>query len=191
MENRFEAPKKIQQILNGYQHLWMVAGGWAIDLFLNRETRTHHDIEIAIPRKDQLKIKAYLADWNLQCVQSHQFYDWEHGHFLELPIHEIHGQFKEEKIEVLLNEIEGDTWKFRRVLEIEYPLSKTVLISATGIPILAPEIVLLYKAKNPRTKDHSDFLQIIGLLDSEKQQWLKAAIKRTHGNLHDWLKAIN
>ncbi|WP_445326865.1 nucleotidyltransferase domain-containing protein [Solibacillus sp. FSL W7-1464] len=35
-----------------------IAGGWAIDLLIGKETREHKDI--AIFRKDQLNLKAYL-----------------------------------------------------------------------------------------------------------------------------------
>ena len=52
----FEAPKKIYTLLQKYPNTWMVAGGWAIDLFLHRETRLHQDIEIAIPKFEQKSI---------------------------------------------------------------------------------------------------------------------------------------
>jgi len=31
---------------------WWVAGGWAIDLFLNRSTRQHHDLDVGVLRRD-------------------------------------------------------------------------------------------------------------------------------------------
>ena len=40
-----------------------MAGGWAIDLFLGRETRNHQDIDIAIFREDQFELRRHLANW--------------------------------------------------------------------------------------------------------------------------------
>ena len=44
--------------------MWFFAGGWAIDLFLGKETRKHSDIEIAILRNDQLYLKK--MNWNFK-----------------------------------------------------------------------------------------------------------------------------
>jgi hypothetical protein len=37
---------------------WCVVGGWSIDLWLGRETRTHGDLEIAIARSDFPRVRA-------------------------------------------------------------------------------------------------------------------------------------
>ena len=42
---KFSEPIRLKKLLQGYKGIWMVAGGWAIDLYLNKETRHHHDIE--------------------------------------------------------------------------------------------------------------------------------------------------
>ncbi|MFT4100795.1 MAG: hypothetical protein QM674_07115 [Burkholderiaceae bacterium] len=31
---------------------WWIAGGWAIDMFLDRETRSHKDLDVGILRRD-------------------------------------------------------------------------------------------------------------------------------------------
>ena len=56
----FEACTKIKKIMDKYGFPWFIAGGWAIDLFLNSETRLHDDIEIGIYRKDQMKLFRYF-----------------------------------------------------------------------------------------------------------------------------------
>jgi hypothetical protein len=111
---------------------WFVAGGWAIDLFLEKETRPHEDIEIAIFRNDQLAMQNYLKNWNLKKVVSCELIDWEEGEFLYLPIFEIHC-FNEKEglsfLEVLLNETSGEEWIFRRNQKITRPISKLSLTS--------------------------------------------------------------
>ncbi|WP_460529046.1 nucleotidyltransferase domain-containing protein [Flindersiella endophytica] len=42
-------PSEIAHHLTGIAAPWCVAAGWALDLFLGRQTRKHGDIEIAIP----------------------------------------------------------------------------------------------------------------------------------------------
>ena len=63
----FKVPVKVNSWLRDSSAQWGVAGGWAIDLFLNKETRPHKDIEVAILRRDQLVIKEELiSDWRFR-----------------------------------------------------------------------------------------------------------------------------
>ena len=109
---------------------------------------------------------------------------------LELPIHEIHAFYQDEKLEILLNEIDGATWTFRRNPSITYPLNQTLIIATNGIPILCPEVVLLYKAKGFLGKDYADLLVAIPYMETPKLSWLNQAILHTHGQDHPWLAII-
>lgn len=176
--------------MSAFNKTWFFAGGWAIDLFIGRETRQHQDIEIALFRKDQLNLKEYLKEWEFKKVIKGKFYAWE-NEFLELPVHEIHALNKPngEKLEVLLNETKDNDWKFRRDLRISYPLKSVWSYSDTGIPYLNPEIVLLYKVKNTRDKDHQDFMAILEKLDDDNKKWLQDAIQ-LHEPEHKWLQYL-
>ena len=187
---KFSEPKRIAKLFNQYKGKWMIAGGWAIDLFLNKQTRNHSDIEIAIPRNEQLAIKSYLAYWRLGYIKSAKTIPWIKDDFLELPIHEIYGIYGEEKIEILLNEFDEKKWRYRRNLKIEYPSEKAIITSKLNIPILCPEIVLLYKSKSYRKKDENDFLNSIEMIDSKNLKWLCEAIQKTHGINHQWIEII-
>jgi hypothetical protein len=37
----FALPLQIKELMRDFQPNWFVAGGWAIDLFLGKETRSH------------------------------------------------------------------------------------------------------------------------------------------------------
>ena len=176
--------------MSGFNKIWFFAGGWAIDLFIGRETRQHSDIEISLFRKDQLNLKEYLKEWDFKKVINGGFYTWG-NEFLELPIHEIHALNKSngDKLEVLLNETEDYNWKFRRDFRIFHPLKSVWGYSETGIPYLNPEIVLLYKAKDTRDKDHQDFMAIVEKLDGERRKWLRYAI-HLHEPEHKWLQYL-
>lgn len=186
----FEQCRQVTSFMAGFNKTWFIAGGWAIDLFIGKETREHKDLEIALFRKDQLNLKAYLEDWEFMKVIKGEFHTWE-NEFLDLPIHEIHATNKlnGDKIEVLLNETEDNDWKFRRDLRIAYPLNSVWSYSETGIPYLNPEIALLYKARNAREKDQKDFMTIKDYLDNEKKQWLRYALE-LHEPEHKWLKFL-
>ena len=143
----FEQCRRIKSIMESFHCKWFIAGGWAIDLHVGKESRIHKDIEIAIFREDQFKLKEYLHDWEFKKAISGEFHPWK-NEYLELPIHELHAENKvsKEKIEVLLNETNGDKWRFRRDIRISSPIKEFSNYTSEGIPYVSPEIVLLYKA---------------------------------------------
>ena len=62
----FEPVRKIAAIMHGFGKPWFVAGGWAVDLFLGRETRAHEDIEVSIFRRDQEHIHHRLMAMGME-----------------------------------------------------------------------------------------------------------------------------
>ncbi|AUB36659.1 Catechol 2,3-dioxygenase or other lactoylglutathione lyase family enzyme [Nostoc flagelliforme CCNUN1] len=189
----FSELMKLSGLLNDFRQPWFVAGGWAIDLFIGDVTRVHKDIEIAIFRKDQSRLREYLFGWEFTKVINGKMEPWNEDEWLELPIHEIHAHTKNNllsELEILLDECSQSEWRFRRNLDIARPLSMIRLRSDIGVPFLAPEIVLLYKAKNPRSKDEDDFYRVCRLLDEERQVWLKQAITVCYPR-HHWLTELD
>jgi hypothetical protein len=178
--------------MQGFKSDWFIAAGWAIDLYLEKETRQHEDIEIAIFREDQIALQNYLEGWILKKVVNSTLSEWKQNEHLKLPIHEIHC-FKEndesQSLEVLLNEIDGERWLFRRNLKITKPRSKLYLTFKLGMKFLCPEIVLLYKSKNPRTKDEKDFKAVVECLNIESKAWLKNALTICYSE-HHWLQRL-
>lgn len=187
----FEQCNRIQSLLSGFQYPWFIAGGWAIDLYIGRETREHSDIEIAIFREDQLRLKEFLAGWNLCKVDHHKISLWDGG-FLKLPIHEIHACKREsgDVLEILLNEADSREWIFRRDSRIKQPKHAIWCHAESGFPILNPEIVLLYKTKNTRDKDTLDFLNVKDFLNDNQKTWLRKAIE-LQDSKHEWLEYLS
>jgi hypothetical protein len=187
-----EPPTKVQSLMREFQRAWFIAGGWAIDLFLGKTTREHDDIEIAIFRKDQIALQKYLSDWNLRKAANGELSEWKKGEYLELPVHAVHC-FNETAelsfIEVLLNESENGEWQFRRNRQITKPLFELYLTNDSGIKYLCPEVVLLYKSKNPRAKDEKDFRAVGGHLSAKSKKWLKDALLIC-ARQHHWLQDL-
>ncbi|MCY7348622.1 MAG: hypothetical protein LH614_20725 [Pyrinomonadaceae bacterium] len=188
----FDLPLQIAAVLRGFKPSWFVAGGWAIDLFLEKETRLHQDIEIAIFRKDQAVLHDYFDGWLLQKVINGELVVWHRDEWLTLPIHEVHC-YKETaqppQIEILFNESNKTEWLYRRNENIRRSLVKIQPESSAGVNFLCPEVVLLYKSKNPRAKDERDFQAVVKRLDVECKEWLKDAIKVSNSK-HHWLRSL-
>src|SRR5689334_14466301 len=112
---------------------WAVAGGWAIDLFVGRQTRDHADLDIAVWRDDQHLLRACLeTEWQLDVAENHQLRPWRVGESLSLPLFEIHARLRREPgqhLELLLNDRDAHSWIFRRDPRITYPLPRTFLTS--------------------------------------------------------------
>ncbi len=74
-------------------------------------------------------------------------------------------------------------------MKILLPLATIGRRTDDGIPYLAPEIQLLYKAKQPRPKDEADLARTLPYLDPESHQWLTQALALVHPG-HPWLTRL-
>ena len=189
--NDFSEPQEVATLLQSVRCRWGVAGGWAIDLFLGRVTREHQDIEIAILREDQLILQEHLAShgWSFDWVHGEKLCPWPIGESLQWPSHEIwcRSQGPVQSLEILLNERQGDAFVFRRDSRIVAPLDHTFIASSRGIPIVAPEIVLLYKANRPdASKERTDFSSALNSLSPERLRWLITSLTLVDPG-HVWL----
>jgi hypothetical protein len=192
MPQSFDTILAIAAVMQNYPCPWFVSGGWAIDLFLERVTRDHSDIEIGIYRRDQIAVQQFLRGWTLekvvQTAAGGKWLPWEENEVLELPIHQ--GRAKRSRpepaeFELFLNERNETHWISRRHPEITRPADEIVLVSFLGIPILAPEIQLLFKAKQTRAKDQNDFQNTLARLSPIQRHWLADALSRFYPS-HAW-----
>lgn len=171
---------------------WAICGGWAIDLFLNWVTRPHKDVDIAIARQDQLALHAYLTvrGWTLSIADRGELTPWAEGAYIELPRHTVwatNAGHRPDLVEVLLNELECEEFRFRKDTSITMDLGRAFRRSPAGLPVLAPEIVLLYKAGDPASPESAaDFGVMLPVLDATRRRWLKHGINRLYPD-HPWV----
>ena len=191
----FDVPRRIGQLFANATFPWAIAGGWAIDLFLDAESRAHDDVEVTVWRRDQRAARALLEDvgYDLTTQRDGRTEPWGMNEWLALPVHELHAASAEPgalPLELLLNEVEGNELCFRRDRSIRRPLGVAMLSTPSGLPVLAPELVLLYKSGGARRpKDEHDFGRCLPALSAEQRNWLSGAIARTQSD-HPWLTAI-
>ncbi|HYY41879.1 MAG TPA: hypothetical protein VE775_04040, partial [Pyrinomonadaceae bacterium] len=142
-------------------------------------------------RKDQLALHRHFQGWRWQKVLNGALSEWQ-GERLDQPVHELYCRneaAEPHQLEVLLNEARGNDWVFRRNDAVTRPVAECCLTSAAGINLLAPEIVLLYKSKQPRAKDEQDFAVTLEHLEPERRDWLRAALA-TCAPGHQWLARL-
>ena len=193
MDERFAPILQVIAIMNDFPAPWFVAGGWAIDLFLEKVTRPHADVEIGIYRADQQLIWNHLPGWNLEKAittpEGGKWVAWDRSEELQLPIHQIKANREDgpcREFEFFLNEQSGDSWMSRRHAGLTRPVETVTIKSFLGIPILSPEIQLLFKAKQTRDKDQADFDHTIDCLTADQINWLRDGLKRYHPE-HQWI----
>jgi hypothetical protein len=186
-------PRAAAVLLAELETPWWVAGGWALDLFLGSQTREHADLDVGVPRRDIAQVQALLCAWTLCEALSGHLYRLGRG---ERPRPEVSSVWCRRangqgwSLELMLDDSDGDDWVFRRQPAVRMPLSSAIRRTADGIPYLAPEIQLLYKARNPRAKDHSDFELVLARLPEHGRSWLRAALVRAEPQ-HAWLTRLS
>lgn len=187
-------PSQVHEVLCGASHPWWISGGWAIDLFLGRQTRPHGDTDVSIRRKDQLAFQEYLSDWDLHKTQQPGLRPWPKGEFLTPGVNDIWCRRTPAhpwSFQIMLLDTRNGTWVFRRDPTITGPVAALGRATDTGIPYLSPEVQLLYKAR-PETldKDDVDFRNCAPLLEREKREWLLSCLERHLPAGHPWISLL-
>jgi hypothetical protein len=161
--------------------------GWAIELFRGTPTRVHEDTEIAIPADRFPEILRALSDFDFDVVGSGHIWPLEHEAF-----DVMHQTWVRDRVtgvyhlDVFREPNEGDVWVCRRDQSIRRPYAEIIRTTEEGIPYMAPEIVLLFKAKHDQPKDNADFESVVPLMDKSQRRWLTSALDRLHPG-HHWL----
>jgi hypothetical protein len=176
----------------GYGRDWALCGGWGVDAWIGRQTREHLDVDLSIFDEDQLAIHRFLRDgWLLNGHDPHDddsTHAWD-GRRLEVPAH-IHARAEGFDLDFQVNRRDGDAWVFELEPRLTMPLSSAVRTSPWGLPTLAPEAILFYKAMaDVRAHDDADFRALTPALDREHRDWLREALALVRTN-HPWLARL-
>ncbi len=195
---------------------WAFSGGYAIDLFLNRITRKHSDIDICVFEQDRDAIVHHMltADWrvfqflgggrvrrlhpgdvsesgrNLMCVKEGcrlvDFYSCEGNDVLWYVFHHTGIQCLD-YMEFLFNQTQGNDMVIHSAPQITKELDKAIL-HHDEYPYLAPEIALLYKSSNADNPEYQqDYALALPELSEEQARWLQSALRKLYPQGHCWL----
>jgi hypothetical protein len=89
-------------------------------------------------------------------------------------------------LDVFRESHDSDTWICRGDETIRLPYRDIIHHTRNGIPYLAPELVLLFKAKHTRRKDQADFDATVPHMTPAQRGAVAGLLARTHPG-HPWL----
>lgn len=185
-------PEQVATIFDQLAVPWWIAGGLAIDAFLGFKSREHGDVDVSVLRRDQLIVQAAMAGWDLQAVDPPgSLRPWGEGETLPESVHNLWCRPAPDAawgIELMLEESEGEMWEFRRNVAIRRPVN-TLFWWKDDIPYLAPEVQLLYKARELSPKNQSDFDACLPRLRDDQKSWLAYALTLAHPG-HPWQELL-
>jgi Aminoglycoside-2''-adenylyltransferase len=147
------------ELMLGFPAPWWIAGGWAIDLFAERITREHGDVDVAVLFDDRRRLRAHLAGWELT----------ETGHGVRA--RSAGGP----ELEFTYAVSDGRDWVYARDPSIRVPLTDAILRAPDGTPYERPELVLLLKSGHVPRREHDDvdFSTALPLLDETSRTRLR------------------
>lgn len=193
-EQPFEpaTPEQAAEWLRGLEVPWYVAGGWALDLFIGRQTRAHGDIDISILRGDEAAIQRQLRGWEIVLADPETLTRWEEGQPLPPEKHAIFARqqgHERWQLEIVVEQREGTRWTYRRDPRIGLHVRDLGRVTAEGVPYIRPDVQLLYKSKQSRANAESDFLTVLPRLDPAARSFLAAGLWATAPG-HRWLERL-
>jgi Aminoglycoside-2''-adenylyltransferase len=187
----------VQEIFSPIPIQWWIAGGWALDLYVDRITREHDDIDVVILRSQHLLLQRYLASgWEGYKAFKGKLTPWNKNEKLETHFDNLWFKKKGEScwaFQVMIIDCENDYWIYKRNGTIRRKLTDIDLKTSEEVPYLKPEIQLLYKGGSSviRDKDILDLENVLPTLDDESREWLIESLTIQYPNGHPWIKRIN
>jgi hypothetical protein len=188
-------PGQAALALQGVSAPWAVAGGWALDLWLGAQTRAHEDLEIAVPSIFFSEIQSRLEALGLKV------FDIVDGQAIalapgEAPHRRMHQTWVMDpavngwRMDIFREPGDAETWVYRRTGELSAPRAWANRRTAGGVPYVAPQVVLLFKAKAKRDKDEADFSLAAPRLPVEARRWLADSLRIVHPG-HPWIDRLS
>jgi lincosamide nucleotidyltransferase A/C/D/E len=129
--------------------IW-IDGGWCVDALIGRQTRDHEDVDIAIDRRDETRLRATLTSWGYVQDVRHDTTEWNYvlrSGALAVDVH------------VFQFDADGN-----HIYGVEYPndaLTGAGTINGHAVRCIAPRWMFTFKTGyEPREKDIRDVLAL-------------------------------
>jgi hypothetical protein len=186
-------PRDVASLFSNLAIYWWIAGGWALDLFIGRQTRPHGDLDVGVFRNDVKIALAALSSWDIFEAKAGVLTRLHAGQTPRADVNSLWCRPQTSNhwtLEIMLDERDRDNWVFRRDARIKQPLFTVIRHNPQHIPYLAPEVQLLYKAPGPRPQDEADFDRVAPQLGADARTWLEFALRTVHPE-HVWISKLN
>ncbi len=188
-------PAQAAELMRAAPFPWWIAGGHAIEFAVGRGSlRAHDDLDLLVLRRDQMAMRDFFAEWDCHVADPPgTLRPWPPGESLRHGVHNVwirQNPAGKWRLQIMVDEADGDRWRTCRDARITRPLEEIGRRRDDGVPFLAPEIQLYYKANKPRPKDQFDFDAVLPVLDAGQRAWLARAIATSLGRRHRWLEKL-
>lgn len=203
-------------LLQGQEFSYAICGGFALDLFLGYETRTHGDIDILAFWEDRETIITYMQSKGYNVYEMlgggkvHRIMDIKMQEKLRKNIfcctedcelvrlydtdeQDVYwldfqhtGLSKLNYVEFLFNERTEEKFVYVRDERVRRRMANTIL-ETDGVPYLAPELCLLFKSTDIEREGYQqDFELTVGKLSAEQRAWFENAMELLYPEGHKW-----
>jgi len=187
------SPERVAAVMASVDVWWAIAGGWALDLWLGRVTRGHHDVEVVVRRRDQAVVREGLAqDWRLRCIDPPGS-GWRalpSDHVVEPPAFQLRAARDDVEFDLFLEDVDAGVWSYRRDRRVRRPVDEIVVAAPGGLPVVRPEVQLLSLARHAESKHEHDLENVLHELDASARDWLVDALRLTDRD-HHWIDRIS
>ena len=186
-------PSNGMELLSELTVPWWVAGGWAIDLFYGAQTRPHGDFDIEVLRRDHQTVRRFMVEWDIHTAKDGQLEPWP----LETPLlDDVNSVWCRPEadapwqLQIMFALTDDELWLYRRDPRVTRSIKEIGYRTIDGIPVLCPEIQLLYKSTRPqRAQNEHDFRLIRPTLEPEQRAWLADALELSSPG-HPWVPSL-
>jgi hypothetical protein len=186
------SPDELFARLDGSGLDWYIVGGWALDLWHARPTRTHEDLEFSV-RCDQIgRCREMLSELEFFMAKDGKLSHLPSAAPLPADAWQQWGADMDAgcwRVDMMVDRGTSDLWVYKRDPSLSMPRAVALRKTASGISYLAPSLVLLFKAKHVREKDNQDFHTALPKLEPHEKANLRRWLERLHPG-HQWLEAL-
>jgi hypothetical protein len=162
----FAAVSAVCALLSSLTVPYWIIGGWAIDLAVGRMTRGHADVDVMMLERDKHALWSDLTEVDVEPAGA-----LGPGRLV------LHSDKLPLPTGVFLSRADGISLVYRRGGYSVTRALTDVTRYRDGIPYLAPEVVLLFKARSKAARDRHDLETALPLLDAGQRSWLHDTLK--------------
>jgi len=187
-------PAELREVMDGFPEPWWVVGGHAVEAFTG-VPRFHEDIDLVVFTDALPALREQMRG---------VFHLWSnHGGTFRLiddaqpePLHPLAQVWMRRdarspwRVDCPVNPVRDGRWVSKRDDDLVLDLDDATWVAGDGVRYLRPELVLHFKARHLRPKDHVDLATVLPLLAEDRRAWLREAVRGTYGDDHVWLDRL-
>jgi hypothetical protein len=164
---------------------WWISGGHALELHAEDQWRSQADIDVGVCRNEMSAVYSWFDGWDLSIAAAGRLVKWDGRRPLDAHRQENNVWVRESlrspwRVDLTIGSVDTGEWTYRRDETVTRPWHRAVLRTESGLPYLAPDLQLLFKAKDPRPVDHLDAEQVIEVLNLEERRFLAGHLDPEH-----------